>query len=59
MAQITDFDGAIAVARIVGTGTLTQGGVATTAPYDADMRVMQGLYVGLDGNHHQGTFGFF
>jgi hypothetical protein len=59
MAQITDFDGAIGVARIVGTGKLTQGGVTTTAPYDADMRFMQGLYVGLDGNHHQGTFGFF
>src|SRR5262249_56789852 len=60
LSPITDFNGAIGVARIVGTGTLTQGGVTTKgAPYDADMRFVQGVYVGTDGKRHQGTFGFF
>ena len=60
MSQITDFNGAMAVARIRGTGTLTQGAVITPgALYDADMRFMQGLYVGVDGQEHQGTFGEF
>jgi hypothetical protein len=60
LSQITDFKGAMAVARIQGTGTLTQGAVITQgALYDADMRFMQGRYVGVDGEEHQGTFGFF
>jgi hypothetical protein len=60
LSQITDFKGALAVARIQGTGTLTQGAVITPgALYDADMRFMQGRYVGVDGEEHQGTFGFF
>jgi hypothetical protein len=60
LSQITDFNGAMAVARIQGDGTLTQGAIITQdVYYDADMRFMQGLYVGVDGQEHQGTFGFF
>ena len=60
LSQITDFKGAMAVARIQGTGTLTQGAVITQgALYDADMRFMKGRYVGVDGEEHQGTFGEF
>jgi hypothetical protein len=60
-ATITDFDGVIGVARIQGTGTQlnTTTNVATSGLlYDADMRFMQGKYVGVDGQQHRGTFGF-
>jgi len=59
LSPITDFNGAIGVARITGTGTLTTGAGKTPAPYDADVRFVDGLYVGVDGKHHHGTFGFF
>jgi hypothetical protein len=59
-ATITDFDGALAAAHILGTATEIQG--ATVTPgllLDGDLRFMQGLYVGVDGRRYQGTFGFF
>jgi hypothetical protein len=60
LSPITDFNGALGVARIEGTGTLTtSAGTTTGVPFDADMRFVKGLYVGVDGNNHQGTFGFF
>jgi len=60
-ATITDFSGVIGVAHIQGTGTQvnTVTNVTTSGLlYDADMRFMQGKYVGVDGEVHRGTFGF-
>jgi hypothetical protein len=50
-STITDFNGFIAATEIQGTGT---GGLL----FDADMRFMQGTYVGVDGKVHHDTFGF-
>lgn len=60
LSTITDFNGFIAAAHITGTGTGTGtlGGVPSLV-FDADTRFMQGEYIGVDGRHHQGTFGFF
>ena len=54
-SSITDFKGRIGVAHISGTGTASDG---VSTDYDADMRFMQGEYVGVDGQRHEGTFGF-
>jgi hypothetical protein len=54
-SAITDFKGRIGVAHISGTGTASDG---VSSVYDADMRFMQGEYVGVDGHRHEGTFGF-
>jgi hypothetical protein len=51
--QLTNFDGFYAGARVQGTGTDNQG---NTLLWDADLRVMQGTYQGLDGNLYAGTF---
>ena len=60
VATITDFDGFVAATEVQGsgTGTNTSTGAASTLYFDADMRFMQGTYVGVDGKVHQGTFGF-
>ena len=57
-ATITDFKGLIAAARILGKGTGQGGRLSgpTTLFFDADFRVMQGHYVGVDGKDHRGTF---
>jgi hypothetical protein len=57
---ITDLNGAVGIAHIqgAGTGTDTQTGVSETLLFDADMRFMQGTYVGVDGNFYRSTFGF-
>ena len=57
-STITDFKGLIAAARILGKGTGQGGRLSgpTTLFFDADFRVMQGHYVGVDGEHHRGTF---
>jgi hypothetical protein len=59
-STITDFNGAIGSAHILGTATQFQGGVATRGlQVDGDIRFMQGTYVGVDGGTHNGTIGFF
>ena len=59
-ATITDFNGAIAAAHILGTATQIQGGTSTPGLLvDGDVRFLQGIYIGVDGQHRQGTFGFF
>ena len=59
-ATITDFNGRIAAAHILGTATQIQGGKSTSGLLvDGDVRFLQGIYVGVDGKIHQGTFGFF
>ena len=52
MSTITDFNGVVAAADMQGT--------ANNGAYffDADMRFMDGLYVGTDGKLRQGHFGF-
>jgi hypothetical protein len=51
--QITNFNGFYAGARVQGTGTGSDG---QTYLWDADLRVMQGAYVGLDGTLRHNTF---
>lgn len=57
---ITDFHGSIGIANVdgTGTGTDTKTGVKTPYTFDTDMRFMQGVYIGVDGEKHRGTFGF-
>jgi hypothetical protein len=55
MSTITDFKGVVAGTEIQGTAHASDGRPFT---FDADMRFMQGTYVGLDGRVHDGTFGF-
>jgi hypothetical protein len=55
--QITDFAGLYAGARVQGSGRSTEvDGTHNTYLWDADLRLMQGVYRGLDGNFHHGTF---
>ena len=54
-SSITDFIGSIGVARVNGTGT---DGTGHTLLWDVDMRFMQGVYQGADGNLYSGTFAF-
>jgi hypothetical protein len=55
MSTITDFNGSVGAAHIIGTAT---GSDDSHFFFDADMRFMNGEYVGLDGRHHNATFGF-
>jgi hypothetical protein len=55
MSTITDFKGIVGGSETRGTATGSDG---TIYSFDADMRFMQGLYVGLDGRPHYGSFGF-
>lgn len=54
-STITDLNGFVAIADIVGTGVGTGGSDLT---FDADMRFMSGVFQGADGRIHGGTFGF-
>jgi hypothetical protein len=55
VSAITDFKGSVAAADIQGTA---HGSDGTAYSFDADMRVMQGMYVDTDGKLKNGTFGF-
>jgi len=57
---ITDFDGMVGLAHVEGTGvgTDTATGASKTYTWDVDNRFMVGKYIGLDGQPHDGTFGF-
>ena len=55
MSTITDFRGVLAATEIQGTAVGSDGSSYT---FDADMRFMQGHYVGRDRRKHWGTFGF-
>jgi hypothetical protein len=58
-STITDFNGFIGVADVTGSGTGTDSTGATTRLFfAADLRFMKGLYQGVDGNLHKGTFAF-
>jgi hypothetical protein len=59
-STIFDFNGFIGVAHLTGTGTGTDTTTGATTPllFDIDNRFMKGVYVGVDGKKHRGTFGF-
>lgn len=60
-SSITDFNGFVGIAFINGTVTRTntQTGEVRELPMIAsDMRFMKGEYRGMDGQFHNGTFGF-
>ena len=60
LSTISDFNGVLGVAAVsgTGTGTFTDTGASTPLVFDADMRFMQGQYIGMDGQNHEGTFVF-
>jgi hypothetical protein len=51
--QITDFNGYYGGTRVQGTG---QDGSGNSLFWDGDLRFMQGLYRGVDGDYHHRTF---
>jgi hypothetical protein len=55
MSTITDFNGIIGGSETRGTA---RGSDGTRYSFDTDMRFMRGVYVGLDGRVHNGSFGF-
>ena len=55
MSTIGDFNGVIGGSEIRGTA---RGSDGTNYDFDTDMRFMRGVYVGLDGRLHNGSFGF-
>jgi len=60
-SSITDFNGFVGVGFINGTVTRTNtqtGEVRTLPMISSDMRFMKGEYRGMDGQFHNGTFGF-
>ncbi len=59
-SQIFDFNGFVGSTRIRGAGTGTDTTTGATMPlnFQADMGFMKGEYIGQDGRHHNGTFGF-
>lgn len=66
-STIFNFQGKVAILNIHGTGLRTETDPDTGAfvaqtphlPFATDVRFMQGTYVGVDGQQHQGTFAFF
>ncbi|HEV7216188.1 MAG TPA: hypothetical protein VGP33_13820 [Chloroflexota bacterium] len=59
-STITDLNGVVGLAHVMGTGTGTDTTTGKTMPLlmDYDVRFMQGAYVGTDGARHSGTFTF-
>jgi hypothetical protein len=59
-SSITDFKGSVGVADLSGTGVGTDPDTGKPIPltFDADVRFMQGTFIGKDGDDHRGTFGF-
>ena len=57
-STIFDFHGSIGAAEVqgTGTGTNTNNGTTSSLLFDTDMRFMQGVYIGIDGERHTGTF---
>ena len=57
---ITDFSGVIAQADLIfsGKGTDLNSGQSAIYDFHCDMRFMSGVFVGLDNERHNGTFGF-
>jgi hypothetical protein len=60
VSTITDFNGLIAQARLIGTGTGTDTdtGEEKDLNFEADIRFMKGEYVDVDGRRRHGAFAF-
>lgn len=60
VATVGNLKGFVAAAEVQGTGTATDTATGATSAltFDADMRFMDGVYVGQDGRPRRGTFGF-
>jgi len=58
LSTITDFNGFLGAAIVDGTGTAVDAAGTHRFLFDTDMRFMDGVYVGMDGKTHSGTFGF-
>jgi hypothetical protein len=57
LSTITDFNGLIAAAEVQGTGMGTDAsGAKVPLVFDVDARIMQGQYVGMDGQVRTGAF---
>ena len=52
-SSITDFNGFVGVVRVDGTGT---DGSGNPLLWEVDLRFMTGVYRGVDGDVHHGTF---
>jgi hypothetical protein len=59
-SSIFNYRGTTGVATVQGTGTgvNTETGDKTALLFDSDNRFMRGEYIGVDGQRHEGTFGF-
>ena len=57
-STIFDFHGRVAIMDLVGDGIRTVNDVDEPAAFRADLRFMEGTYIGLDGKTHQNTFHF-
>lgn len=59
-SQITDFNGFVGITRVQGTGTGTDTATGVSYPlnFQVDNGFMDGVYVGVDGKVHRGTFAF-
>lgn len=57
-SSITDFNGHVGLAYVVGTGTHTNktSGVVRQLPFGVDLRFMTGEYRGVDGRMYHGAF---
>jgi hypothetical protein len=55
MSTITDFKGVVGGSETRGRA---RGSDGTRYSFDTDMRFMRGVYIGLDGRVHSGSFGF-
>jgi hypothetical protein len=57
-SSITDLNGVVGIAFVMGTGTGMTASGSEPLLFDSDMRFMTGEYVAVDGHHYRGTFGF-
>ncbi|GAC1564328.1 MAG: hypothetical protein NVS2B7_38260 [Herpetosiphon sp.] len=59
-ATITDFNGVVGLGYVGGQGTHydVTSGQTSQVYWEVDMRFMVGAYIGQDGGHYHGTFGF-
>ncbi len=58
-STIFDFHGKVAIVDLVGDCVRTvNGGPEQEMAFRADLRIMEGTYIGLDGRTHRDTFGF-
>jgi hypothetical protein len=56
-SAITDFKGVVGAALINGKGRRTdEDGEDSPLGFDTDLRIMQGEYISLSGQHRTGTF---